>query len=156
GTPKEWGALQERRLGEPHALAFAPDRPYLITGSASLDGRMWRWEWGAGAGADRGLVVGSPAFSDALAFSADGQLLASAVGTSAWVWTCTGPDVRERSVFKNFRGDIKSVAFAPDGRSLACGEDGVARVRTMGRIWDGVGPNLGGHHGSVVSLAYSP
>ena len=97
-----------------------------------------------------------------IAFSPDGQMLAtgSDEGTvedyhhgKVWVWsTATGEKLLNHSLEHN--GWVRSIAFSPDGRTLATGcEDGNAT------IWDissGKEQRILPQDGSVKSVAFSP
>jgi WD40 repeat protein len=92
--------------------------------------------------------------------SPDGALLAESrrPGRVAVIDAVTG---RDRGLLPqdSEAGEIQSLAFAPDGRTLAAGNhEGVVRVWTLDATGAAVGPPLvlPGHRGSVFSLAFSP
>ena len=88
-----------------------------------------------------------------VAFSPDGQRLASASYQMVEVWdVLTGQEIR---TLKGHTGAVSSVAFSPDGHRLASASaDGTVKV------WDantGQEPlTLKGHTGRVESVAFSP
>ena len=90
-----------------------------------------------------------------MAFSHDGKTLASGSKTGCKLWNAaTGQPTGTLRT-----GDIKpvnSVAFSPDGGTLASGSSD----NTV-RLWDTatgqqIGPSLTGHTGWVESVAFSP
>lgn len=94
----------------------------------------------------------------ALAFSADGKLLAAAGGNPSQFGEIRIWNVRERRELHNIRGhrdNIFSLAFSPDGKLLAtCSYDRLIK------LWDvGSGAeikNLKDHTDAVFSVAFSP
>ncbi len=89
-----------------------------------------------------------------VAFSADGQRLASASGDrTVKVWDATSG--RETLTLKGHTGQVISVAFSADGQRLAsAGSDGMVKV------WDATSGQealtMRGHTSGVSSVAFSP
>jgi hypothetical protein len=88
-----------------------------------------------------------------VAWSPDGQRLATGSGGGAKVWDVAGG--RELLTLKGHSGAVYGVAWSPDGQRLATGStDGTAKV------WDAAGGRelltLKGHTGLVYSVAWSP
>jgi WD40 repeat protein len=63
--------------------------------------------------------------------------------------------VRERNILKGHQGEVCSVAFSPDGKTIVSG----SADNTI-RLWDTTGKPIGqplqGHQGEVCSVAFSP
>ena len=87
-----------------------------------------------------------------LAYSSDGALLA--VASSIGVWLYDAQTYQERAVLTCHTDGVLSVAFSPDGQTLASG----SRDDTA-RLWDvatGTLQQTLTHPGSVSSVAFSP
>ena len=106
-------------------------------------------QWGLTAGAKARLDVG---IVDDLKFSPDGTLLAVASDSGVWLYdTATGDAVTLMRSGNSFAA--RSVAFSPDGRTLASGGD-------IPRLWDvatgGQKDRLHGNLESVRLVVFSP
>ena len=87
-----------------------------------------------------------------LAYSSDGALLA--VASSIGIWLYDAQTYQERAVLTGHTDGVLSVAFSPDGQTLASG----SRDDTV-RLWDvatGTLQQTLTHTGSVPSVAFSP
>lgn len=71
-----------------------------------------------------------------LAFSPDGQFLASGNFEAGEVWLWQLPDGQLVQQMEPSGGRVKGLAFSPDGRLLVCGEIGGHRNDTEMRVWD--------------------
>jgi WD40 repeat protein len=138
-----------------HSVAFSPEGSRLA--SASGDGMVKVWD--ARTGAELLTFTASQRVNSmCLAFSADGNLLASGADPDhkpgeVKVWDArTGAQLRSLS---GHTGGVLSVAFNPDGRQLAS-----AGLDKSVRVWDAhTGAQLHllkGHTGTVHSVAFNP
>jgi WD40 repeat protein len=163
-------ALWDRRLGEVRltfkaheqrvkALAFAPDGDALATGGQD----RWLQLWDPATGAPRATTFPRQKRDvDAVAFSRDGRLLAAVLGYgkggkgTEQVVLWDAHEGRELARLPGHRdGAILSLAFAPDGKTLAtAGVDGSVR------LWDVEARQerapLLGHVREVFGVAFSP
>jgi tRNA A-37 threonylcarbamoyl transferase component Bud32 len=183
-TVKVWDAQTGQQLldlkghtGPVYGVAFSPDGQRLASGSRGgrdAGGRLLRTEvkvWDAQTGQQvlelKGHTTGVD-FSPGVAFSPDGQRLASASG-GGWdaqgkplpgevqVWDAqTG---KELLTLQGQAGPVYSVAFSPDGTRLASGAGWVNKPGEV-KVWDAqTGQHLlelKGHTGGVYSVAFSP
>ena len=128
-------------------VSFSPDGRTCIIGS--LDGTLELWNPHIGkflcalSGQDGGVT--------SIAFSKDGQLLASTIGRTLKLWNpLTGKFLQS---FPTHSNGCFSVAFSPDGLTLASGGD-----RNI-ELWNPQSgkliSTLPGHTGSIRSIAFS-
>jgi WD40 repeat protein len=129
-------------------LAFSPDGALVLM----ADGHGTLIGWDRVAGRERYRLRGEFGGPGTIRLSADGRLLAAAVGRAVQVFDAA--DGRLLDTLHGPTGAVLSLAFAPDGRTLAAGgPEGVG-------LWDAargrpVGPAPGGPADATV-LAFSP
>jgi predicted NACHT family NTPase len=110
-----------------YSLAFSPDGKILA--SSSRDGAVKLWNLSTGA-LLRTLELHSDHLIDALTFSSDGRTLASVAGIDPTIKLfdiSTGAVVR---TLKGHSGIVRSVAFSPEGKTLATCSYGTVK------LWD--------------------
>jgi WD40 repeat protein len=169
GTVREWSAqgTLERSLGrhtsQVASVAWSPDGSALATGLG--DGSVRWWEDGRGGGGEKGAgasdaneprramrtLVGHAGEVSAVAWSAaSGARLASAGADGAVrLRTRAGELV---ATLDGLRAPVTSLAWSPDGSSLAFGA-----ADSQVRVWPGAGEvrALEGHGYPVLSVAWS-
>lgn len=124
-------------------IKFRPNRPQILFGSESGTIHLWRLDPGSESGYVEQLYLNAHAGSvSALAFSADGARFVSAgaeayshlSGERKWaaiVWDMA--TVAQQAILAGHQGLIRSVAFSPEGASVATGaDDGTLR------FWDAI------------------
>jgi WD40 repeat protein len=115
--------------GDVRCRAVSADGRRAVSGGSDRIVRLWDIEAGKELFPRRGHT--GPV--TVCAFSPDGTTLASG-GTDATVrlWDLTGTEPRQRAILPGTRGSIVSLAFNPDGKFLAVGQE---RHKTL-PIWD--------------------
>jgi WD40 repeat protein len=167
----ETGRLRHRlaaHRGAALSLAFAPSGDTLASGGE--DRMIGLWDLASGRSIR--TLAGHRDAVCALAFAPDGKTLASA-GTD-WAYhrgrdtsRFTGPDPDHRGEWRLWDaatgtlkrtvtepGRVSSLAFAPDGQSLACGVGRDVRLYDMSS--ETPGRTVASHDGAVTSLAFAP
>ncbi len=97
------------------ALAFSPTTALLAVGFGSII-RFWD----ADSGQPRGQITNQTGSVGALAFTADGQLLASA-GSDRTIRVWSVADQAELRCWRGHEGEGLTLAFLPDGKTLVSG-----------------------------------
>ncbi|HEX9338023.1 MAG TPA: hypothetical protein VF892_19150 [Pseudonocardiaceae bacterium] len=185
--PRPAARLTEPAMLGPRVLAFTADGRTLVVGGYGLaserrdgdtTGIVDLWNVGDGTrpahlGTIRPGITGEV---QSVGFSPDGQLLAAGGGdwNAQGGGTATLWDVAERTrprrigpVLTGHEGPVSTVAFAPNGRTLATGGGGNRNGDTSSGdvlLWDvtnrqhpsRIGQPLAGHHGPVAAAVFSP
>ena len=154
-TAKEAFALPGH-TGAVTRLAF--HRTMGVLASAGKDGQVLLWDVGR-----RGLQLSVHKFREevwAIKFSPDGTNLALANrhwwGSRLFFKTLTGQQLNEVKDFKHGGGAVASMAYSPDGRLFAAGQDdGTIRLWDIKQFRE-VAPVAFGLESNVWALAFGP
>lgn len=172
GTVKVWDAFSGTELVNFKAhtnylssVAFSPDGQRIAT--ASHDGTAKVWDAASGRELLK-LEVSAAQIAqmekltfgqyntiqvNAVAFSPDGQRIATGSGRYAQVWDAVRG--RELLVLKNRSAGILSLAFSPDGKRIVTGSFGLTA-----NVWDATTGQelftLTDHSGRISAVAFSP
>jgi RNA polymerase sigma factor (sigma-70 family) len=145
-TGKELRSIRGPEKGV-YTLAFSPDGKRLVGGG--VDGVVYVWD--VAMGKEVGRLEALPGEVHALAFSPKGDMLAAGAKTTVRLWDANWKALK---TFEVEEGTITSVAFAPDGRTLAAAVEDKAVY-----LWEtGDGKlvrQLSGHKGRVATVVFS-
>ncbi|MES0384957.1 MAG: serine/threonine-protein kinase [Hyphomicrobium sp.] len=132
------------------ALAVAPGRQLLASGSADKTVRLWDLK----SLKRKRTYRGQRDFITALAFSQDGKRLAgSALDGRIRLWSTLSR--RTLRLLRGHKGKVEDLAFSPSGTLLAsAGEDGTVRLWNLNRR--NSSHTLTGHIGGATALAFAP
>ncbi len=173
GMARLWDVATRRRIGSPlsdgaddpvDSVAFSPDGRTLAIGTWGGTAQLWNV---ATRQQTASLSDGTEAIYS-VAFSPDGKTLATGTGTGNGSSTGTGGAVQLWDVttgqqiggpLSDDSGTVASVAFSPDGKTLATGSwDGTARLWNVGVAPYSLIENPPGQQGTnrIYSVAFSP
>src|SRR5262245_50660759 len=164
------GKLRHQMKNQPFkvsALAFSPDSSTLSSGSGDKLVRLWD----TATGRLRRSLAGHGGWVCTIAFSPDGKTLAS--GSCDWGfhrghdWPRPGGNDREACEWRLWdlasgellrtvtdKGRLLSLAFAPDGKSLACSVGKELRLYDLSR--DAPARVVTSHDAIITSVAFTP
>jgi WD40 repeat protein len=153
---EEQTQLTGRETNRLNMVAFSRDGKLLATVARDYAGvvRLWDLE----SGKEQARLFGHNGAVTAVAFSADGKLLASGDGGTVRLW-----DVKSGQEHAQLTGhtQVYAVGFSRDGKLLASGDgDGFGRGGATVRLWDLKSgqeqAQFIGHTGWVGSAVFSP
>ncbi|MDA0166050.1 AAA family ATPase [Solirubrobacter ginsenosidimutans] len=155
GRPLEHGAAVE-------SIAISPDGRTLVSGAD--DGRIWLWD--VASRRHIGWLAGHARPVNDVAISPDGRLLASASDDdTVRLWDLAARRPRGRPLVQH-KTTATTVAFSPDGTTLASGQGGARLSNAYGqhatvRFWDvasgrALGRPLQIGTTSITELQFSP
>jgi WD40 repeat protein len=177
--------VRPQRIGQPLAghtssvssVVFAPNGRTLATGSGDQTAMLWDLTDPAQPERVGQPLTGHAGSVSSVAFAADGQTLATGDGSgithqgSVILWDLRDPAHPQRigQPLTVHTGSVSSVAFAPDGHTLAVGSAIIVRgsnIRTdvnTAILWDlsdpahpqRIGQTLTGHTGYLTSVAFA-
>jgi RNA polymerase sigma factor (sigma-70 family) len=137
-----------------YTVAFSPDGKTIAAGTANHDGTGTVWLLDRATGQEAGKLLARGGYVTSLAFSADGQILATKHQNATVLWDVAAR--KERCRVEGSPLSSSDVSLSPDGKLLAEGDhlQGVVCVREVE-----TGKELSrfeGHWGGVYAVAFSP
>jgi WD40 repeat protein len=140
-------------------VGFSPDSRVLITGGWDATARLWDTH----TGRELHTLRGQEQMIVSVAFSPDGKLVATGGIGSRLQNSPTQPqttgttriwDVRAGKALHTLQGGTQSLAFSPDGKRIAGGNNRVVMIRDLRTGRELL--SLKGHFGNILTVAFSP
>lgn len=151
---REIRRFQAHAGGPVSALTFSPDGKLLASGGAAAGGSDSIRIWDAETAEARAVLGGAVSWVTALAFRADGRVLASAYTKTSAGFRLWDVEAARELLAVDYEGlDVHQLAFSPDGGLLA-----VASQDSSIRLYDTSGHELralSGHSAGVSHVAFS-
>jgi WD40 repeat protein len=143
-------------VGAITCIAFSRDNKLLAVGSSG--GAVYVWNvTGKGAPALKFSISASTTSVPGVGFGPDDLLAVACADNQFRVWDVGGKDLKEVSTVNAHEKGLTSVAWSPDGKTLATGSnDATIKLWSLG---DGGLKETGqilGHPGAVTVLAFNP
>lgn len=138
-----------------YSAVFSPDGNTVVTVGEYYthgEGTIYLWHVRTGK---RKVIYEGPGYHFRVVFSPDGKTIASAGGGHIRFWHPVTGEL-ETTISIQHTGGIRSLAYAPDGKTIAISQ----RNNNLVRLWDTATREntitLTDHTGLVTAIAYSP
>ena len=135
-------------------IAFSPDGKTLLSGAGGDQSNVKSWKLNLWNVATREKIRAFAGGNQSVAFSSDGNTIASAFGQSAYLWDIVTGQELAKLQHEGIYPRVNSISFSPDGTVLASGaDDGTVK------LWNvATGQNIATltHKARVNSVAFSP
>ena len=161
-TGKSKGTLERVGRGSVQSFVYAPDGDTVATAGGWTDNVVQLWD--ARTGTHKITLTGHTKRVNSVAYSPDGKtIISGSTDGTVQLWDATTGKPKPilnhtnwvNSLFQWLNTPVHSVAYSPDGNSVAAGgmDSGV-------RLWDiqhrGRKATLAGHTSTVETVVYSP
>jgi hypothetical protein len=144
-------AILTSHRGVVTSVAFTPDGKCLASGS--IDAAVMIWDVSTASPVQP--LTGHTSWVNGVAFSAQGKLATASSDNTVRLWEKKAQGWTQRQRFTFSEGEVRSVAFSPDGTALAAGlRYGVVKV--LGVADKTIIASFKAHTGDVWAVAFSP